>query len=185
MVSFDRSPFKLFSLRFSNKSVQAPSCGRPKTAPRTIFLLFANNCIPISASCRAATNFSHHTLICNNGIAQSTSSPIYEMTARIGSPSWIFSNNAKSPSDIWSVGKEPIVNVEFTTWPASITDFFKKLRHYTVIGKQFLISLTNIGPLTGWGLRQFVWKFSREQLKARLIEWYHCQPAYYVIGQYL
>ncbi len=31
VVAFDRSPFKLISLRFSNKSVQAPSCGRPKT----------------------------------------------------------------------------------------------------------------------------------------------------------
>jgi hypothetical protein len=48
VVSFDGSPFKLFTLRFSNKS--APSCERPETAPRTLFLLFANNnCIPISA----------------------------------------------------------------------------------------------------------------------------------------
>jgi hypothetical protein len=47
VVSFDRSPFKL---RFSNKSVQAPSSERPETAPRTLFLLFANNnCIPVSA----------------------------------------------------------------------------------------------------------------------------------------
>ncbi len=30
VVSFDRSPFKLFSLEFSNKLVQAPSCERPK-----------------------------------------------------------------------------------------------------------------------------------------------------------
>jgi hypothetical protein len=30
-VAFDRSPLKLFTLRFSNKSVQAPSCERPKT----------------------------------------------------------------------------------------------------------------------------------------------------------
>jgi hypothetical protein len=69
VASFDRSPFKLFTLRFSNKSVQAPSCERPKTAPRTLFLLFANkNCIPIPAWCRAATQFLHQTLICNNGI---------------------------------------------------------------------------------------------------------------------
>jgi hypothetical protein len=31
-----------------------------------------NNCVPISASCRAATNFSHHTLICNRGIVHYT-----------------------------------------------------------------------------------------------------------------
>ncbi len=47
-VSFDGSPFKLFSLKLSNKLVQAPSCERPKTAPRTLFLSFANyNCFPI------------------------------------------------------------------------------------------------------------------------------------------
>ncbi len=43
VVAFDRSPFKLFTLRFSSKSVQAPSCERPRTAPRTLFLSFANN----------------------------------------------------------------------------------------------------------------------------------------------
>jgi hypothetical protein len=31
VVTFDRSPFKVFSLRFSRNSVQAPSCKRPKT----------------------------------------------------------------------------------------------------------------------------------------------------------
>jgi hypothetical protein len=47
VVSFEKSPFKLFSLKFSNKLVQAPSCERHKTAPRTLFLLFANyNCFP-------------------------------------------------------------------------------------------------------------------------------------------
>jgi hypothetical protein len=43
MVSFDRSPFKLFSLKFSNRLVQAPSCERHKTALRTLFVSFANN----------------------------------------------------------------------------------------------------------------------------------------------
>ncbi len=42
VVSFDRSPFKLFSLKFSNRLVQAPSCERHKTAPRTLFVSFAN-----------------------------------------------------------------------------------------------------------------------------------------------
>jgi hypothetical protein len=42
-VSFDKSPFKLFSLKFSNRLVQAPSCERHKTAPRTLFVPFANN----------------------------------------------------------------------------------------------------------------------------------------------
>ncbi len=69
MLSFDRSPFKLFSPKFSNKLVQAPSCERPKTARRTLFLSFEiNNCIPISALCRAATHFSHHTRNWNNAI---------------------------------------------------------------------------------------------------------------------
>jgi len=42
VVSFSRSPFKLFSLKLLNKLEQAPSCERHKTAPRTLFLLFAN-----------------------------------------------------------------------------------------------------------------------------------------------
>jgi hypothetical protein len=49
VVAFDRSPFKLFTLRFSNKSVQAPSCERPKTTQRNLFLSFeSNNCFPIT-----------------------------------------------------------------------------------------------------------------------------------------
>jgi hypothetical protein len=34
VVAFDKSPFKLFTLRFSTKSVQAPFCKRPKTTQR-------------------------------------------------------------------------------------------------------------------------------------------------------
>jgi hypothetical protein len=37
-AAFGRSPFKLFTLRFSNKSVQAPSSERPKTTRPTLFL---------------------------------------------------------------------------------------------------------------------------------------------------
>jgi hypothetical protein len=49
-VAFDRSPFKVFSLRFSKKSVQAPSCKRPKTTQQTLFLSFEiNNWFPITA----------------------------------------------------------------------------------------------------------------------------------------
>jgi hypothetical protein len=40
VVSFDRSRFKLFSRKFSNKFVLAPSCKRPKTA---LFLSFESN----------------------------------------------------------------------------------------------------------------------------------------------
>ncbi len=61
VVSFDRSPFTLFSLKFTNKLVEAPSCERHKTAPQTLFLLFANyNCFLITLWCRTATPFSHH-----------------------------------------------------------------------------------------------------------------------------
>ncbi len=53
VVSFERSPFKLFSLKFSNKSVPTPSCERPKTTQRTLFLLFANNnCFQLTLYCR-------------------------------------------------------------------------------------------------------------------------------------
>jgi hypothetical protein len=52
----------------------------------------------------------------------------------------MFSNNAKIPTDIWSVGKEPIAMFEFTMWHASFTDFFIKLRHNPAIGKPFLFA---------------------------------------------
>ncbi len=53
VVEFDRSPFILFTLRFSNKSVQAASCERLRTAPRTLFLLFEiNNCFQITVQRR-------------------------------------------------------------------------------------------------------------------------------------
>ncbi len=58
VVLFDRSHFKLFSGKFSNKLVQGPSYKRHKIAPRTLFLLFANyNCFPITLYCRAVTSF--------------------------------------------------------------------------------------------------------------------------------
>jgi hypothetical protein len=45
VAAFDRSPFKLFSLRFSVKSVQALSCERPNTTQRTLFVSFKiKNC---------------------------------------------------------------------------------------------------------------------------------------------
>jgi hypothetical protein len=43
VISFVRSPFKLFSRKFLKESVQAPSCERHETTQRTLFLLFANN----------------------------------------------------------------------------------------------------------------------------------------------
>jgi hypothetical protein len=59
---------------------------------------------------------------------------------RIGFPPSIFSNNAIVASDIWTVGKESIAMFEFTTWHTSLADFFKKLRRFTVIGKQLFIA---------------------------------------------
>jgi hypothetical protein len=43
IVLFDRSTFRLFTVQFSNKSIQSSSCERPKTAQRTLFLLFESN----------------------------------------------------------------------------------------------------------------------------------------------
>jgi len=45
VVSFDRSSFKLFSQKFSNKLVQVLSSERPKTAPRTLFLYYMQTII--------------------------------------------------------------------------------------------------------------------------------------------
>ncbi len=53
VVAFNKSPFKLFTLKFSKESVQAPSCKRPKTTQRTPFLSFEiNNWFPITLLCR-------------------------------------------------------------------------------------------------------------------------------------
>jgi hypothetical protein len=52
----------------------------------------------------------------------------------------MFSNNTTIASDICSVGKEPIVVFEITTWHASFTDFFIKFRRYTAIWKQLLFA---------------------------------------------
>ena len=52
-VAFDRPCFKLFTLKFSNKSVQSSSYERHKIAQRTLIILFANNnCLPIKLQCR-------------------------------------------------------------------------------------------------------------------------------------
>jgi hypothetical protein len=48
VISFERSPCKLFTLRYSNKSVQVPSRERPKTAPRTLFLVYYLQTIIVS-----------------------------------------------------------------------------------------------------------------------------------------
>ncbi len=54
VILFDRSPFKLFSRKFSKESVQAPSYERPRTAPRPLFVSFAiNNCFQISVTHRS------------------------------------------------------------------------------------------------------------------------------------
>ncbi len=69
VISFDRSPFKLFSQKFSKESVQAPTCERHKTTQRTLFLLFANNnWFPITLLCLTAAPFSHRKLNWNIGI---------------------------------------------------------------------------------------------------------------------
>jgi hypothetical protein len=49
-VSFDWTRFNIFTLKFSKESVQTPSCERPETAKRTLFMLFEiNNCFQITA----------------------------------------------------------------------------------------------------------------------------------------
>jgi hypothetical protein len=49
VATFDWSRFKLFSLKFSAKSVKALSCERLKTTQRTLFLSFEiKNCFPIT-----------------------------------------------------------------------------------------------------------------------------------------
>ncbi len=84
-------------------------------------------------------------------------------TVRIGSPLLIFSNNAIIPTDIWSVGKEPLAMFELTTWhDASFLEFCISHQCHTIIGKQLLFSndrnrfrCSTFTPLTGWGMHKF------------------------------
>ena len=49
-------------------------------------------------------------------------------------------DNATILSDVWNVSKSSIVMSEFTTWHASFTDFFIKLRRYTITRKRLLFA---------------------------------------------
>ncbi len=85
LVLFDRSSFKMFSLKFLNKMVQAPSCERPKTTQRTLFLLFANNnCFPITLYSVGLRHTFYTIYLMKRRYC--TSSPLFEMTVNIGSP---------------------------------------------------------------------------------------------------
>jgi hypothetical protein len=78
-------------LKFSKESVQTLSGERPKTAQRTLFLSFEiNNCLQISAQFELKQRYC-------------TSSPMFEMTARIDSRNvWCFSKDT-SLTDIGSI----------------------------------------------------------------------------------
>ncbi len=101
VVSFDRSRYKLCSMKFSNKLVQAPSCERPKTAPRTLFLSFANSIFfqyRHSDGLRRPFHIIHLFEITVLYIL-----PYIWKTVRIGSR-----YKVTIRCDIWGVGKEPI-----------------------------------------------------------------------------
>ncbi len=64
--------FKLFTLKFSKESVQTPSCDRPKTAQRILFLSFEiNNYFPITVQLRRMMKKSakHACHVVNSNIA--------------------------------------------------------------------------------------------------------------------
>ncbi len=68
VVTFDRYRFKLFSRKFSNKFVLAPSCERPKTAPCS-----AN---PVSVIWK-------QQLFHNNGIVSEAYEKIWELACHV------------------------------------------------------------------------------------------------------
>jgi hypothetical protein len=114
---------------------------------------------------------------------------MFEMTVRIGSPSEIFSNHAIIPSDIWSVGKEPIAMFEFTMLHASFPNFFIILRCYTVIWKQLSISNDRnrvryevSGHSQDGACTDLFENPSVNSLKGDLC--HHIQPISFLIGQY-
>ncbi len=87
----------------------------------------------------------------------------------------------------------------FRHWPSrwqQKTNFFNEVFllitfwRYIHIGKQLLLSndrnrVRSFRPLTGWGQP---WKTPAQiclKISARTAEWNHCQPASFLIGQYL
>ncbi len=174
MRAFDRSPFKLFTLRFLSKSMQAPSCEKPKTTQQTLFLSFEiNNCFPITYSVGGLWKILE------------TCMPRGKFKHRY----WYFAdtpNIGRSNSVIWKdLWWGLIFTVSQITGRMYNTDVTIKCmmwkvcpsQHFSVIGKQLFFannrnrgSLGSIMPLTGWGLQWFVWKFQQEPLKGRPIE---------------
>ncbi len=73
LILFERSHFKIFSLKFVNKSDLSSSCERPKTAQRTLFLFFENNnCFQTTLQCRRlmkkSGKFAFHVVYSNVAI---------------------------------------------------------------------------------------------------------------------
>ncbi len=165
VVAFDRSPFMLFTLRFSNKSVLAPSCERPKTAQRTLFLSSEiNNCSQLrrSVGLRHTFHITHLT--------ETTSSPMFEMTVRIGKScqiTWYLACRQRINSDVW-IDHVACKLRGFFHHPPTL---YRRVT-ITYFKWQKQGSLRSFRPLTGWGLHKFFWKFQREELKARPIKWY-------------
>jgi hypothetical protein len=170
----NRFTFKLFTLRSSNNSVQALSSERPKTTQQTLFLSFEiNNCLQITAWCRAATHFSHHTLNWNKGIAVLYILPDIWEDGKNRNFIKIFSNNATIPSDIWSFGKELIAQFELSTWLPSFPDFLCTSDTIALLVNNYCLliietSLSSFRPLTRWELNRLFENFSVNSLKWNL-----------------
>ncbi len=186
----ERSPFKIFSLIFSNKFVQAPSCERPKTARRTLFLSFANyNCFQISYSVGLRNPF--HSIHLIKTTVLYILPDIWDSKNR-SSIINLFQIKLQFFAIFWSVGKEPIAMFEFTTWHASFTDFFIKLLRYTAIWKQLFFANDRnrvrgavLGLSQNGACTEMFENLRGEQLKGRPIECYHFQTTSFLIGQCL
>ncbi len=165
VVLFERSRFNLFSRKFSNKFVLAPSFERTKTTLRTLFLSFeSNNCFPITVY-----------------VVSETYEKIWETCMPRGEFKhryWFFtdaSNIGRNVSVIWKdllwIPSSQISGRMYNTVVSNKCTMWKVCRSpilccylQTIIDCKWHKqgSLSSFRPPTGWGLQRFLWKSQRE-----------------------
>ncbi len=136
MLLFDRSPFKLFTLKFSNKSIQSSSCERHKTTQRTLFLLFeSNSWFPITLWCRRCVRKSGKLVshVANSYIA------IGSLPTLLYKSRWELSRYLKrimmESRSLTSSQTSGRITIPLLQWRV-ICEKCAAARHYAVIGKQ-------------------------------------------------
>ncbi len=167
VLLFDRFNFKLFTLKFLSKSVLSWSCERPKTAQRTLFILFGNNLFPnnaiVSEVCekmrvtykpRAQFKHRYYFLAETPNFAR-----IVALFEKIYDEQPILTVFSNIGEDIHCALSNTAISVRCTMWKVCRSPtLFCYLETIIDFKWQKQGSLSSFGPLRGWGMYRFVWK---------------------------